>query len=102
MKRTEKQNDQRGGFGSGSLLGRASRAGCGSSWRGFWKLPDRYEAWMSVATAASNTADGYAMANKRNGLPVECESVRKLNNLFLWAYSRAKKIRPEWVKIYRT
>ena len=74
---------------------------CGSSWAGFWKLPDRYEAWMAVSTSASTTADGYAMANKRNGLPVECESVRKLNKLFSWAYRRAKKYRPDWVKIYR-
>lgn len=83
---------------SGALLGSPA---CGSSWIGFWKLPDRYEAWMGVATSASNTADGYAMANKRNGLPVECETVRKLNKLFSWAYRRAKKYRPDWVKIYR-
>lgn len=89
------------GVGSVRLLGRASRANCGSSWRGFWKLPDRYEAWMKVATAASQTADGYAMANKNNGLPLECETVKKYNALFMWAYARAKKLRPEWVKIYR-
>ena len=85
------------GVRSGALLG----VRCGSSWDGFWKLSDRYDAWMKVADCASRTADGYAMANKRNGLPVECESVRKLNNLFMWAYARAKKLRPEWVKIYR-
>jgi hypothetical protein len=74
---------------------------CGSSWHGFWKLPDRYEAWMGVATSASNTANGYAMANKAMGKPVEDENVQHLNRLFSWAYRRAKQYRPDWVKIYR-
>lgn len=74
---------------------------CGSSWNGFWKIKDRYEAWLKVADAAAKTADGYAMANRNNGFPIECETVKHMNRLFLFAYKRAKKIRPEWVKMYR-
>jgi len=68
---------------------------CGSSWVGFWKIPNRYEAWMRVATSASNTADGYALALKSMGIPIaSCEDIQHWNALFSWAYKRAKKLRP--------
>jgi hypothetical protein len=56
---------------------------------------------MGVASSASATANGYAMANKAMGRPVEDENVQHLNRLFSWAYRRAKQYRPDWVKIYR-
>lgn len=83
---------------SGSAKMRVNR---GNRLPGFWKLPDRYEAWLALASSASLTANGYALHLKQMGVPLNHPDVVHWNKLFTWAYQRAKKLRPEWVGIYR-
>lgn len=82
-------------------LDRLVRQNRGNRLKGFWSLRDRYEAWLKLANSASLTANGYALALKQMGLPVNHPDVERWNKLFRFAYRRARNIRPDWAKIYR-
>ena len=63
----------------------------GSSWAGFWKRPDRGQAWLEVATCALKTHNGYIAAANILNTPESAAAMRKLRRMCGWALNRAER-----------
>lgn len=98
MKTSELQTTEANALPAPTRVGSSEfvRRHCGSSWRGFWKRPNRGMVWLEVATAARNTHNGYIAAANILNTPESAAAMRKLRRMCGWALERAKKYGVDW------